>query len=268
MSTLRGSIKFLIFLFVVGVFLTVSFIGQLFVRDLKRRRTLFSELVHLTCRFGVWFLNLQLIIKNKPEPGRNYLFVGNHLGILDVIIMASIRPTLFVTSVEMQKTPGLGLLCEMGGCLFVERRNRSNIHQEIDEIREALKQSFSITLYPEGTSTNGEKVLPFKKSLLVAAAGTGVPIKPMVINYRQVNGHPMSHEWRDHVFWYGDQTFPPILWRLLQLRSCVAELEFLDEIEVHSDEQRREVAVRAQQLIEARFTPIPVPKSNTEGSAI
>lgn len=259
MTTLRGILRSFLFLLVVLVYLSISFVGQLFIRDIGERRHFFTDLVSVICRFGIWFLNIKVVAKNLPRDEKNYLLVGNHLGILDIIVISSLRPTLFITSVEMKQTPGLGLLCEMGGCLFVERRSRSNIHSEIGQIREALKQGVNVVLYPEGTSSNGERVLPFKKSLLTAAAGTGVPILPMVVNYRMCNGEPMSDKWRDYVCWYGDQTFPPVFWRIMTMKSCLAEIEFLDEIEVHSEEQRREVAALAQAQIEARFTPIPKP---------
>lgn len=175
---------------------------------------------------------------------------------LDILVISSLHPTLFITSVDMRQTWGLGFLTEMGGCLYVERRSRSKLNKEIEEIRLALKQGFSVVLYPEGTSSNGERVLPFKKSLLTAAAGTGVPILPMVINYRRVNGEAVSLKWRDYVCWYGDQTFFPALLRILSVQSVDVEIEFLKEVRVHSDKERREAATQIQALIEAKYTPI------------
>jgi 1-acyl-sn-glycerol-3-phosphate acyltransferase len=90
----------------------------------------------------------------------------------------------------MKETPFLGHLAELGGCLYVERRDRSNINNEMLQIREALQQGFNVVLYPEGTSTNGEQVLPFKKTLMTAAAGTSVPIMPMVLNRINANFYP------------------------------------------------------------------------------
>jgi 1-acyl-sn-glycerol-3-phosphate acyltransferase len=177
----------------------------------------------------------------------------------DILVLAAKFPSLFITSVDMRETPGLGLLTEMGGCLYVERRNRSNIQNELLEIREALQQGFRVVLYPEGTSTNGERVLPFKKTLMTAAAGTGIPIQPMVVNYRRVNGEPMGHKWRDYVCWYGDQTFMPALLRVLSLKSVEVEIEFLPQILVRSEEHRREIAALVQKAIVEKYTKIPLP---------
>ena len=257
MTFLRGVFKITFFLLSVILFLFLTGMARVLIWSIPARSHFYTAVVAAYCRFGLWFLNIDLKVINTPAKGKNYLLICNHLGILDIIIMAAIQPCLFITSVEMKNTPGLGLLCEMGGCLFVERRDRSNIHKEIRNIRMALQQKLNVTLYPEGTSTNGERVLPFKKSLLTAAAGTGVPILPMVLNYTHVNGEPISAQNRDQVFWYGDQAFPPILWKLLTNRSVRVEAEFFEEIHVTSEEQRREVAARAQSLIESKFRPIP-----------
>ncbi|MBX2995183.1 MAG: 1-acyl-sn-glycerol-3-phosphate acyltransferase [Bdellovibrionaceae bacterium] len=256
MKPIRGAVKLLMFAVAVLIFLAVTFFGHVFIRNVARRRHYFTDVVHAFAKWGVWFLNVQVVTTHAPPRDQNFLFISNHLGILDIVVLASITPTLFITSVEMKNTPGLGLLCEMGGCLFVERRDRSNIHKEIDQIRIALQQGVNVTLYPEGTSTNGERVLPFKKSLLTAAAGTGVPVLPLVVNYTKVDGAPTTALNRDQVCWYGDQSFPPVFWRLLTNRSVVAEVEFFDEVHVTSDEQRREIAAYAHQVISANFKPI------------
>ena len=202
--------------------------------------------------------NAELVVKNMPPLAQPFLLVGNHLGMMDILLLASRRPSLFITSVEMKNTPLLGQLCEMGGCLFVERRSRGNINNEINTIRDTLKRGHTVVLYPEGTSTNGERVLPFKKTMMTAAAGTGVPILPMVINYTHVNSEAMSGKWRDFVYWYGDQTFPPALWRMMTLKHFRVEIEFLEPIICDSEEKRREIAFLAQKQIEEKFVKIPL----------
>ena len=261
MGTVRALYKIFLYLVIIVLYLITSILGRLFIWTEKGRRHFYTENVSFFTRIANGFMNIKVIAKNLPDKKSNYLFVGNHMGMLDILAISAIKPALFITSVEMQKTPGLGLICEMGGCLFVERRNRSNIHNEIDQIRGALQQGLNVILYPEGTSTNGEKVWPFKKSLLTAAAGTGVPIKPMVVNYTVINGEPMSDKYRDYVCWYGDQSFFPAMWRMFSLKSVVAEIEFLDEIHVHSEEERRHVAGVAHSMIENKFKPIVKPSS-------
>lgn len=243
----------------VVLFLLITSIIRLVVPDLTARRRLYTPVVHWMTWMGCILINVKVRVLNKPSKHQHFLYVGNHLGFFDIMVMASTIKTLFITSQEMRETPFLGTLCEMGGCLFVERRDRTKVAGEMLEIREALQKGFSVTLYPEGTSGDGSKVLPFKKSLMMAVAGTGIPIKLMSINYRKINGEPISHETRNYVCWYGDMSFFPSVWKLFTLRSLEVELAFHDEIVVHNEEERKTVAERAQKIVESHFTPIPFP---------
>lgn len=248
----------------LGIFVTGYFVqgalGWVLHRDPVRRSKYFAKNVNRYVRIALWIFNARVHAKNVPPEDRNFLFVGNHLGFMDIFVLASVRPALFITSVEMKNTPVLGQFCEMGGCFFVERRSRSRIHHEINQIREGLLKGLDIVLYPEGTSGHGAHLLPFKKSLLTTAAGTGVKIKPVVLNYRSINGEPISHKYREHVCWYGDIPFHTPMIKLLSSKSLEIELEFLDEVEVQSEEERREVAARLHQMMSEKFRPIPYPE--------
>jgi 1-acyl-sn-glycerol-3-phosphate acyltransferase len=254
-----GIIKIPLFLFVVcGVAITCT-LWKLIIPGQVKKKRMYTKTVSVFSRLSLWLMNIELTVLNDPPENQHYLFVGNHQGMLDILLLAAVHPCLFITSVELRETPFLGTLAEIGGSLFVERRSRSNIINEMIGIRQVLQQGFSVILFPEGTSTNGERILPFKKTLMTAAAGTGIPIKPFVINYRSVNGEPMSHKWRDFVCWYGDIKFYQSLWRLLTVRSITAELEYLPEVVIHTEEQRREVVVQIQAMVESRFSPIRSP---------
>lgn len=199
-------------------------------------------------------MNLKVI--NPPPPDQVNLIVSNHMGFVDILLMASIRPSLFVTSMEMRETPFLGLLTEMGGCIYVERRSRVKILEEMHTIVNTLKSGHSVVLYPESTSTNGEQVLPFKKTLLMAAAHAHVPLLPAVVNFRTVNGESFSLRWRDHLCWYGDIPFHTSMWKALTLKSIDAEIEFLEPIMLKHDDDRTEVAQRAHAMIAQRFVAV------------
>jgi 1-acyl-sn-glycerol-3-phosphate acyltransferase len=249
----------LLIFFICGYFVQGS-LGWLLYRDPVKRSKYFAQNVSRYVRIALWLFNIKVVAKNVPPADKNFLFIGNHLGFIDIFVLASLRPSLFITSVEMKNTPLLGQFCEMGGCFFIERRSRARIHDEINQIRDGLLQGHNIVLYPEGTSGHGAHLLPFKKSLLTSAAGTGVKIKPIVVNYKFINGEPMSHKYREFVCWYGDQAFAPAILRLLTLKSLEAHIEFLEEIEVQSEEERREVAAKLHELMSARYEPILYPE--------
>ncbi len=203
--------------------------------------------------FGV-----ELNVLNKPADSEKFLVVSNHMGFIDILLIGSVFPSVFVTSIEMRNTPFLGLITEMAGCVYVERRNREKISDELNSLISALKNGFKIVLYPEATSTNGEKVLPFKRTLMMAAAHAGVPIQPVVVNFREVNGEKFSTKWRDHLCWYGDMPFAVSLWNSLTLKSVKAEIEFLDQIHSTLDDDRGVVADKAHELISKKFVPVLV----------
>lgn len=201
-------------------------------------------------------MGLKLNVINKPVEGEKFLLVSNHMGFVDILVLASCFPMIFVTSTEMRDTPFLGLLTEMAGCIFVERRSRTRILDEMQNIVETLRNGFRVVLYPEATSTNGEKVLPFKRTLMMAAGQAGVPIQPVVINFSEINGEEFSLKWRDHVCWYGDIPFITSMWKTMTLKSVTVEAEFLEKIPVSPEDDRGVVADKAHALISAKFIPV------------
>lgn len=255
-AVLRGVVKTTLFVLVILSYLAWSFVCHVVYRDPKKRLRRFSLNVQFYCRVVLKILNLKLNVVNKPVDNQKFLLVSNHMGFIDILMMSSAMPLIFVTSKEMRETPFLGLLCDMGGCIYVERRSRSKIIEEMQSIVSTLKDGFRVVLYPEATSTNAEAVLPFKKTLMMAAPHAGVPIQPAVINFRKVNGEDFSLKWRDHLCWYGDIPFVTSMWKATTLRSIEAEIEFLEQIHATPDDDRGVIAEKAYMLVSSKFTPV------------
>jgi 1-acyl-sn-glycerol-3-phosphate acyltransferase len=248
--------KTTLMLSLIGGFIGLSFIARGIIRDPAKRRRFHSKAVTISSRISLKILNVKVKKTEIESLESSQFIVSNHMGVLDILIIAAQQPTLFITSVDMRETPGLGLITEMAGCLYVERRSRLNIHNEIQNIRNTLTEGHNITLYPEGMATSGDKVYPFKKSLLTAAAGTGVPIKPVVVNFKKVNDEDISSRWRDFVCWYGDQSFLPAMMRTFSTASIEAEIHYLEKVIMESDEDRRAVAETLHGRISEKFHPI------------
>lgn len=247
----------LIFVFLV-LFLLNNLMWFFAVRNLKRRRQKFTQTASRYAKIGMKILGIRIQVLNPPEPGKHFLLVGNHLGVLEIMGLASVYPTLFVTSQEMRETFGLGVITEIGGCIFVERRDRSKIDHEVLKIREALQQELSVMLYAEATSSDGAQVLPFKRTLMKAAAGV-TPIKPVVTNFRKVNGEDVSHKYRKYVCWYGDMSFAATMFRVGTLKRIDLEFDFCPEIPVKTEEERVAVAEAAYNAVVSRYKPIEYP---------
>lgn len=188
-------------------------------------KKILGHIVGIYSKILIWILGIKTSHNFKNlDRSKNYFIVSNHLSYIDILVISSIIPTSFVTSVEMKNTPFLGQIIQLAGCLFVERRNKSNIKSEISDIENALLNGLNVTVFPEATSTNGERVINFKRSLFLCAMNTKVEILPLTINYKQIDSQPINTQNRDKVCWYGNMEFAPHLWSLCQLKSVHVEL--------------------------------------------
>lgn len=235
-----------------------GFLALVVMRDGPRRRRYFQRAVSRHSRWVMRVFNLHLAIDGKinARRGQNYLIVANHMSYLDAIIMSSFRPTAFVTSIEMKQTPVLGQILDTGGCLYVERRSKENIQKEIGQIEDALRDGFDVVVFPEATSSDGSKVLPFKRPLFAAAARAGVPVLPVVIQYEYIDGQPVTAVNRDQLAWYGPMSFGPHFLGLMKMRRIDMRLKVLPEIPVTPESTRDTLMEQAQAAIRAEYRPI------------
>lgn len=177
-------------------------------------------------------IKVSFIGNEKLDASKNYLIVSNHMSYTDILIMSAHRPTSYVTSIEMKEVPFLGQITQLAGCLYVERRSRKNLKNEISQIEKALTNGLDITIFPESTSTNHEQVLKFKRSLFQTAINTHVPVAPLTLNYVKVNNEPITQKTRDYVCWYGDMKFAPHLWDLVKCKSIEATIYIHPQVEI------------------------------------
>lgn len=221
-------------------------------------RKILTNLAGLHCRFLLNVLNVKLT-HNVPKDiqDKNFLIVCNHLSYLDIFVLNSILPSCFVTSVEMKQTPGLGQICTLGGCLFVERRSRNNIVNEIKEIENALTNGLNVAFYPEAKSTDGSSVLPFKRSLFQAAVNTNSPTAVFAINYQTIDGEEVTIRNRDSLFWYGTMAYSPHFIQLCQKKSIDVNFEYIETINPHEyKDDSSLLRDKAYNLVSAKYKPI------------
>lgn len=257
-KSLNASVKVILFAIIMIFFLIVGVLIRLLVSDLRLRRMILSNLASYVSRFCLWSGRIKVLTSglHNIEQGQNYLVVANHMGMLDILALLKIIPSIFVTSVELRESPIVGWLTEAGGCVYVERRNRANIHVEVQNIQNALIQGNNVVVFPEAKSTNGDIVHPFKKSLFVSCAGTQAKILPVTINYLELNGKPVTAANRDYICWYGDQPFHEALWRLMSNFTIKIELIFHPSLVLHTADDRRQVAEAAHSLVQSRFVSL------------
>jgi 1-acyl-sn-glycerol-3-phosphate acyltransferase len=222
-----------------GLVVTLLPVNKRLRRDVRARTTSFFSIVALAlCGIDVRVHHRERL---APSPlGR--LVVANHVSYVDVLVLSSIAPMVFITSVEMKHTPLLGLLASWGGSLFVERRRPAGLKQEIEQIARVLREGASVVLFPEGTTSNGERVHPFKRSLFDAALAAGA-----------INGEPLTRANRDNLFYHGGITFSEHVPRFLGLRSVDVELLVLRRIPVESGTTRKDLAAMAHEAISKAY---------------
>jgi 1-acyl-sn-glycerol-3-phosphate acyltransferase len=240
----------------IGMYVSSALLGKARLRDKNKRLAFFTRNIGTYTRRALKLINFDIkIVGYDAELMRKkrFLLVANHMSYLDIFILSSIHPCVFVTSVDMGETFFLGDIAELGGSIFIERRTRSKIERDIGAITEALNSGHHVVIYPEGTSTNGEQVLPFKKSLLMSAVRAGVDILPVVLKYTEIDGEPFNHKNRDRVCWYGDMSFLPHFLGLMNLRKVRAELHFLEPIKVTEELTRHDLADQAHHAIKAVY---------------
>ena len=143
-----------------------------------------------------------LLRHHHASLARPQLLVVNHLSWFDAIVLFAVRPITFVTSTEIRDTPFLGWVCKHAGCLFVERRRVRRVADDQGVLVNILRQT-SVAIFPEGTSSNGETVAPFKPAAFAAALQAGVAVTGWTLAYPMLGGKPFSRANHHHVCWYG-----------------------------------------------------------------
>lgn len=181
---------------------------------------------------GMTFLaGIKVVVRGQPCAGRPVLFIANHASYLDILVLGGLLPAIFIAKKEVSQWPGIGLVAKLGRTLFVERRARHSATQR-DEMLAALeREGEAIILFPEGTSNDGNRVLPFKSALLSVAErklpdGRHLPVQPISVAYTRLDGIPMGWAWRPFFAWYGDMELASHLWTALGLGRTTVEVDF------------------------------------------
>jgi len=253
---MRALFKWLISIALLASFVVLAGSVGLLPLISKTRRSLAIRLASFFSRIIIRVLGVHVHVKH-PERLRTMgdvsLIIANHVSYLDVLVLSSLVPSVFITSTELRSTAVLGPLARLSGCLFVERRKPAGLKQEIGEIAFVLGQGMPVALFPEGTTSNGDRVQPFKNSLFDAAVATRADIIPICLRYTRVNKEPLTADNRDSVFYYGGISFFKHLPRLLSLRSVDVEVLPLKRIVAHRDRTRKDLALLAHQELSAAY---------------
>lgn len=164
-----------------------------------------------------------------PTIERPVLFAANHVSYTDIAILGSLIPGSFIAKAEVAGWPLFGWLAKLQRTVFVDRRVRSTASQR-DAMTERLAAGDALILFPEGTSGDGNRVLPFK-SALFGAVEKGREIGPIVVQpvsvaYTRLDGIPIGRLYRPFFAWYGTVDLAPHLWSMVGLGTVEVVVEF------------------------------------------
>ena len=182
-------------------------------------------------------------------PQRNTLFVANHISWLDIWALKSTVPVHFVAKSEIRHWPVIGWLAHKIGTLFIERERRHAAGQAVTTMANALAQGKCLCLFPEGTTTDGREVNPFKSSLLEAAINAGATLWPLAIRYPDADGNANTA-----VAYFGEMTLWQSFWQVLKQPETRVELHFAAPL-ASTGAERRQLSQLARHAIVSLLHP-------------
>ena len=173
----------------------------------------------------------------------NVLVVANHVSWIDIFALHAVGPVRFIAKSEIARWPLLGRLVAGVGTLFIERERRRDTHRVNQEVARALDDGDIVAVFPEGTVTDGTKLLPFKGSLLQPIVDARGRVQPVAIRYLSAKGEPSNVP-----AYVEDITFMGSLWRICGERSLVVDLTAMTPLPAVG-RHRRELAREAEVAI-------------------
>ena len=187
-------------------------------------------------RWCRWHLrNLRVRVHREGAMPKHGVLVSNHLSYVDVLVLGAAQPLAFVSKSEVRSWPLIGWLTRCGGTLFIDREKRSDVTRVGTQFAPVIAEGLVIALFPEGTSTDGHTVLPFRASLFAPATEYGWPVVAAWIGYSLADGSV-----EEEVCYWGDMTFGPHFLNLLSKEQIQARVVYSPPISPGRD--RKELA--------------------------
>ena len=238
-SPARACLRILAYLAITLPLLPVQALAVYFQLRLSRR--LPTAYHRLVCRI----LGIRVTAQGNLAKDRPLLIIGNHTSYLDIEVLGSLIPGSFVAKAEIARWPLFGWLAKLQRSVFIERRS-SKAREHKDEIEKRLLEGDVLILFPEGTSNDGNRILPFRSALFSVAErrieGEPLVVQPVSLAYTRLDGMPVGRSFRPFFAWYGDMELPSHLWQMLGLGVLTAEVIFHEPVTIDRFGTRKALA--------------------------
>lgn len=212
-------------------------------------------------RFLCKLVGIRVVTRGEPYKGGACLIAANHTSWLDIPIMASLQPSSFVAKSEVAGWPFFGTLARLQQTVFVERERRTRTAHSRNEIHARIASGDRLVLFPEGTSSDGNRVLSFKSALMSVAQLTivngeedredNLVVQPVSVAYVKLHGLPMGRQFRPFFAWYGDMELFPHLWEAFSLGPIDVVVEYHRPVTIREIGNRKALALYCEEACRA-----------------
>ena len=238
---------FVFVIFSIPLIFVVLFFGKLIPFFGKWLPVIFHKLL-------IWLLSVQIEFEGEINKSNNCnLYISNHISYLDIPILGSNYPLRFVAKSEVEVWPLFGFLAKLARTIFISRNRFDSLNQK-SKIFKSLSSDEKVFIFPEGTTSDGNRVLDFKSSSFSALEGKNLIIQPIVILYSELNGIPINRWLRPVIAWYGDMDLKPHLSALVNLRSIRARLIYLDKVNAKNFSSRKNLCKHLENKIKKVYS--------------
>jgi 1-acyl-sn-glycerol-3-phosphate acyltransferase len=187
-------------------------------------------------------LGIALASDGSPRQGAT-LVVANHVSWLDILAINAVHPVRFVSKADVRRWPLIGWLVACAGTLFIERERKRDALRVVHQVAQALKDGHTVAVFPEGTTSEGDRLLPFHANLLQAAVATGTPVQPVALRFSDALSDPSAA-----APYVGDTHLLASLWAIVTARGLRARVAWLEPMATeHAD--RRALGERLHECI-------------------
>lgn len=212
-------------------------------------------------RFPHWYhrqvcriLGISLQIDGDVIQGAPVLLVANHTSWLDIPVLSAVAPVSFVAKKEVGGWPFVSSLARLQRTVFIDRNRRQSAGDSADEISERLLGGDTIVLFAEGTSSDGNRVLPFKSSLFAAVKGNSAApsravVQTVAVVYTHLHGIPIERADRPRVGWYGDMEMQSHAWGVLKSGPLGVTIRIGPPVRLDVFASRKELALTSERAV-------------------
>lgn len=213
-------------------------------------------------RFPNWYhrnvcriLGVKLKIEGQVVDDKPVLLVCNHTSWLDIPVLSAVAPVSFVAKLEVGSWPFVSALARLQRSVFVDRTRRQATGDAATEIMKRLKLGDTIVLFAEGTSSDGNRVLPFKTSLFGAVSGQGATgngdavVQTAAVVYTHLRGVPLTRADRPRIGWYGDMEMTSHAWGVLKSGPITATIKISPPVPLSEFKDRKDLALKTERAV-------------------